>query len=245
MKVLKAVFARIWCLWGLVLFVLTMLVMMPFALIISFLPEPVRTHRFIQAARIWMQLYLPLIGCPVRINGKHFFQSGQPYIVVCNHNNFLDVPVSSPGIPGGNKTIAKMEMARIPVFGFWYRMGSVLVDRKSDQSRRESFSKMKAVLEQGLHMCIYPEGTRNKSNEPLKPFHDGAFKLSKETGKYIIPAVIFHTRKVIPPDQVFFLWPHRLQMDFLSPMNPADFTDLLQLKQAVFDRMKAHYQSQP
>jgi 1-acyl-sn-glycerol-3-phosphate acyltransferase len=42
----------------------------------------------------------------------------------------------------------------------------------------KSFEKMKAVLEKGMHMSIYPEGTRNRTAEPLKKFHDGAFKLA-------------------------------------------------------------------
>jgi 1-acyl-sn-glycerol-3-phosphate acyltransferase len=44
-----------------------------------------------------------------------------------------------------------------------YRTGSILVDRKSETSRRDSFAKMKEALDMGLHMCIYPEGTRNKT----------------------------------------------------------------------------------
>ena len=69
-------------------------------------------------------------------------------------------------------------MAKIPLFGLIYKTGSILVDRKNEKSRRDSFIKMKEVLDMGLHMCIYPEGTRNTSSEPIKPFHDGAFRLA-------------------------------------------------------------------
>jgi len=48
--------------------------------------------------------------------------------------------------------------------------GSVLVDRESEVSRRQSFEEMKKVLSIGMHMSIYPEGTRNRSNETLKKF---------------------------------------------------------------------------
>ena len=50
---------------------------------------------------------------------------------------------------------------------------------------------MKKVLDMGLHMCIYPEGTRNKTDQPLKTFHDGAFRLAIDTRKAIIPGMIF------------------------------------------------------
>ncbi|RZJ21552.1 MAG: hypothetical protein EON51_11145, partial [Acinetobacter sp.] len=68
-------------------------------------------------------------------------------IVICNHNSFMDIPISTPSIPGANKTIAKIELAKVPVFGAMYTAGSVLVDRKSETSRKESLTKMKKVLD--------------------------------------------------------------------------------------------------
>jgi len=61
-----------------------------------------------------MSVFLPLAGCPLRVKGREHFSKGSTYIVVCNHNALVDVPVSTPFIPGGNKTIAKIEMARVP-----------------------------------------------------------------------------------------------------------------------------------
>jgi 1-acyl-sn-glycerol-3-phosphate acyltransferase len=153
----------------------------------------------------------------------------------------MDVPVSSPAIPGGNKTIAKIEMAKIPIFNLVYKTGSVLVDRKSEQSRKESYNKMKRVLQMGLHMCIYPEGTRNKSAEPLKAFHSGAFKLAIETNSGIIPSLIFNTRKVLPATKAFYCMPHSLRMDFLPAVYPLPGETVDGLKNRVFEIMKDYY----
>jgi 1-acyl-sn-glycerol-3-phosphate acyltransferase len=176
-----------------------------------------------------------MIGCRIIVKGKEHFAKGQNYIVVSNHNSYMDIPVTTPQIPGPNKTIAKAELAKIPLFGLIYSRGSVLVDRKSERSRKESFGKMKAVLEQGLHMCIYPEVTRNKTNEPLKSFHDGAFKLAIDTGKPIIPTLLFNTKKVLPgSSKPFYLWPATMHMDFLPPVvvQPGDTVTIL--KEKVF-----------
>jgi 1-acyl-sn-glycerol-3-phosphate acyltransferase len=130
-------------------------------------------------------------------------------------------------------------MAKIPFFGIIYRRGAVLVDRKSEESRRASFGKMKEVLEQGLHMCIYPEGTRNKTREPLQRFHDGAFKLAADTQKQIIPSLIFNTAKVMPR-KPFFYWPQRVEMHFL-PAIPVEGKTVQQLKQEAFEVMRDYY----
>jgi 1-acyl-sn-glycerol-3-phosphate acyltransferase len=244
MKIFKEIFARIWALWTLLMFVGTLLIfLVPFFIFIYPAKDPEKTKRLIPASKIWIRVFLFLVACPLRVRGKENFKAGENYIVLCNHNSLMDVPISSPFIPGPNKTIAKIEMSRIPVFGPLYRSGSVLVDRKSDASRKESLAKMKEVLQMGLHMCIYPEGTRNKTKEPLKSFHRGAFSLSLETGKRIIPALIFNTKKVLPADKPFYCLPHPLAFHFLPPVDilPGDTVD--SLRERVFEMMKEHYVS--
>ena len=152
----------------------------------------------------------------------------------------MDVPLTTPFVPGANKTIAKIEMAHIPLFGMIYRTGSVLVDRKNEESRKNSFSDMKDVLKMGLHMCIYPEGTRNKTGEPMQRFQSGAFRLAVETGKSIMPAVLFNTAKVLPASKKFFFWPVTVKMHFLDPISPDSMT-FDELKNKAFTVMREYY----
>lgn len=104
---------------------------------------------------------------------------------------------------------------------------------------------MKDALDMGLHMCIYPEGTRNKTQEPLKSFHDGAFRLALNTGHEIVPAVIFHSRRIMPAEKKFYFRPHRLIMDFLDPVAPEPEETVESLKQRVFAIMRDHYVAGP
>jgi 1-acyl-sn-glycerol-3-phosphate acyltransferase len=242
MKFIKEVIGRICALWAILAFVATLLVIMvPFLLFSYSVSDPKKTRRFAALSRVWMGFYLPIIGCPLVVRGRKNFVRGENYIVVSNHNSFMDVPISYPAIPGGNKTIAKIEIAKVPLFGLVYQTGSVLVDRKSEASRKESYLKMRRVLEMGLNMCLYPEGTRNVTDQPLKPFHDGAFRLAIDTGKAIIPSLIFNTRKVLPANKSFFLLPHKMEMHFLPPVRvqPGDTTQ--SLKERVHKIMYDYY----
>jgi 1-acyl-sn-glycerol-3-phosphate acyltransferase len=207
MKILKEIAGRIWAIWGILSFVITFLIVFLPSMITYLIPDPKGTDIFIRIARIWMNVWLTLVGCPIRITGREHFEKGNNYIVVFNHNSYLDIPLSCPYVPGANKTIAKKSFAGIPLFGWYYRKGSVLVDRTSESSRRKSFEEMKAVLHKGMHMCIYPEGTRNRTTEPLKKFYDGAFKLATETKKSIIPVLIFNTSKSLPVHKSFYFLP--------------------------------------
>jgi len=192
-----------------------------------------------------MAIYLPLAGVRLKILGKEKFINSQPYIVVCNHNSFMDIPISSPGIPGGNKTIAKIELSRIPLFGIVYKRGSILVDRKDDGSRKKSYLEMKEVLSSGLHMCIYPEGARNKTANPLKNFKDGAFKLAIETKTPIIPAVIIGTKKMLPADKIMYYKPGKATMIFMDPIHTSNLQleDIEDLKEKVFRIMWSKIES--
>lgn len=209
--------------------------------IIGLIAEPQRTRIFRQISKAWMRLFFFLTGCSLKIKGKKNLRKDEKYIVVCNHNSLMDVPVTTPFIPGANKTIAKTEMSKIPLFGLIYKRGSILVDRKNQDSRRDSFRKMKAVLNMGMHMCIYPEGTRNKTNLPLKDFHDGAFKLAIETGVPILPALLFNTKKILPPGKVFYFWPSHMEMHFLSSINVTAEDTCESLKIKVHDIMSRYY----
>ena len=243
MKTVKLIIGRVFAVWAILVFIATMIIfLVPFLLFSYPASDPAKTRRFVFAARIWMAVFMPLIGCPVSVRGRRHFAPGENYIVVCNHNSLMDVPISVPAIPGGNKTIAKISIAKVPLFGMIYRTGSILVDRNSETSRKESYMRMKKVLDMGLHMCIYPEGTRNKTNQPLKTFHDGAFRLALDTKKAILPGVIFNTKKTLPAEIPFYLMPHLLSIHFLPPIAVRNDDTVASLRERVFEAMKSYYE---
>lgn len=237
---IKNILGRVYAFWALLCFIATMLIALIPVAFAGLWKEPKRSVISHHTFAIWMDVFFMLIGVRRVIKGRAHFKRGENYVIVCNHNSFMDVPLTSGSIPGPNKTIAKIEMAKIPLFGIIYKRGSVLVDRKNEQSRKESFSKMKDVLKMGLHMCIYPEGTRNKTGEPLQPFHDGAFRLAVDTGTPVLPALLFYTKIVLPQRKFFYAWPHRVEMHFLPPVYPEQKTTQ-QLKQELHEVMRKYY----
>lgn len=236
----KEIFARIWAVWGLVSFLATFLIIFIPSMLTYLVKGNKGQYIFIIISKIWMKVWLTLIGCSFRVKGLEHFEKNKPYIITVNHNTLLDVPVTCPFIPGANKTIAKKSFTKIPLFGLFYRRGSVLVDRNDARSRVESFNAMKQVLTRGMMMCIYPEGTRNRTKDSLKPFYDGAFKLSIETSVAIIPALLFNTNKAMPNNKIMYLLPTKLEMHFLTSILPNQ-TSPKELKEKVFDVMLNYY----
>lgn len=240
MKILKEIVARILALWALLCFVITFFIIYIPSMLTWLIPDPKGQDYFIKIARGWMTVWLYSVGCRFTVKGKQEFKKGETYIITCNHNSMVDVPLSSPFIQGPNKTIAKASFKKVPIFNFYYLKGGVMVDRKDESSRRRSYENMKKVLENGMHMCIYPEGTRNRTEEPLKKFHDGAFRLSVDTGHKILPAVILNTKLVSPANKTFYFWPTKIGIHFLPAIDPKGKTTE-QLKEEVFEITKAYY----
>lgn len=243
MKTLRNIAGHLFAVYALLIFVATMLVVWVPIWLISLCKEPLRAKLLHKVFRGWMSVYMPLIFCPVSRKGKEHFKKGERYVVVINHNSLLDIPISTPWIPGPNKTLAKAEMARIPLFGVIYKAGSILVDRKKESSRRESFARMQEALDMGIHLCLYPEGTRNKTSEPLQPFYDGAFITAIRTQRPVLPGLIFNTGKVLPVDKKFWALPKRVRIHFLEavPTEGLTIEDVGQLKEKVRTLMESYY----
>ncbi len=242
MSFIKNILGRVFALWAAIIFISTLLIVLIPIWITGLWKEPKRSFAMHKIYRAWMNVFFTLTGLRLKAKGRENFKKGENYVIVYNHNSMMDVPVSVPFMPGANKTIAKIEMSKIPLFGIIYKRGSVLVDRKKEESRKMSYVKMREVLDIGLHMCIYPEGTRNKTTQPLQRFHDGAFRLSFESGKSILPALIFNTAKVLPR-KIFFFWPAKIELHYLTPVSPKGFISSETLKEHVFELMKDYYTS--
>lgn len=240
MKLIKHLIARILGIWALLVFASTMLLFFPFYLPCFILPDPQKSkyHRCI--SQIWMSTFLILSGCTFKVTGKNVFDGLDNAVIVCNHNSLIDIPVSTPFLARANKTIAKKSFVYVPLFGWIYQFASVIVDRKNNTSRRKSYEEMRKVLNNGLDMLIYPEGTRNKTANPLKSFYDGAFKLSVDTQKPIVPVVILNTKKILPAKPILFLRPGKIILNILPAISPAGHSSE-SLKKLVFDIMADHY----
>jgi 1-acyl-sn-glycerol-3-phosphate acyltransferase len=240
MKFIKSILARLGSIWALLVFASTMFIYMWFYLFCLVLPEPKKTRWHRKMSQVWMGTFMMLSGIRFTVRGKHVFNGLENAVVVCNHNSMLDIPISFPFLPRANKTIAKKSLSYVPIFGWIYSLGTVLVDRKDSKSRQASFDQMKYVLNHGLDMLIYPEGTRNKTNEPLKSFYDGAFKLSIETKKPIVPVILLNTKKMLPAKPAMYFKPGKIEMHILPAVYPNGHS-IDSLKKTIYDIMAAYY----
>ena len=124
-----------------------------------------------------------------RISGIKLQDPRRPYLVVSNHESFVDILLISH-LPWEMKWLSKAELFKIPVLGWLMRLaGDIPVDRSSARSAAEAMVRCKEILKQNVSVIIFPEGTRSETREML-PFKDGAFRLAIDAGVPILPLAV-------------------------------------------------------
>ena len=187
-----------------------------------------------QFLKLWSWTFSKLNFIPYEIKGKENIHPGKAYIYISNHTSYLDIPGVCLTVPTQIRPLAKKELKKIPIFGWIVKPACIIVDRSSNESRRKSMDHLKEVLKQGISILIFPEGTQNRSAEPLAPFYDGAFRIAIETQQPILPLVILGAGKLMPPKKIY-IEPGKIKIVVKNEISTEGLTysDLPALKEKV------------
>ena len=192
--------------------------------------------------RIWGYIWLPMVGIFHRNIYEAPVEKDKEYVFVANHISYMDIALIFQGIKTKNiRILAKAEFGKVPIFGFLYRYTTVMVDRSSPESRGKSIRRLKSVIQKGVSIFIYPEGTFNETEKPLKSFYDGAFRMAIETGTPLKPVLFLDTVQRLHYKSFFSLCPGRSRTVILPEIPVAGLTlaDLSALRQKTHDAMEA------
>jgi 1-acyl-sn-glycerol-3-phosphate acyltransferase len=175
-----------------------------------------------------------LVGVKIEVRGIEHLEPGRNYIFMSNHVSNLDPPVLIPVIPGRCSVLVKKELFRVPILGTGMRLSELVpVDRTDRESAIASIQAAIRVLRTGLHMVIYPEGTRSDDGR-LLPFKKGPFHLAMDSGVPVVPVTILGTYESWPKTR-FALRKGIATIIFHPPIDPHGFTDLEALMNSVRD----------
>ena len=151
---------------------------------------------FFKIARIWAKIILFGMGFNYKISGSDVFEEGKSYVLVANHTSMTDIMLMLVLVKNHPFVfVGKKELAQIPIFGFIYKRVCILVDRSSSKSRFQVFERAQKRIQQGLSICIFPEGGVPEEHIVLDEFKDGAFRIAIEHQLPIVPMVFFDNKK--------------------------------------------------
>lgn len=194
MRFFKNIAIAVWRIWFYVLLVVPIILMLPILIVFTsaerFYPQ------FFFCARMWGKFIIFGMGFYRRTKGSHKLDKDGSYMFVANHYSMLDIMLMLATVNHPFVFVGKKELAKIPIFGFFYRKTCILVDRKSQQSRQAVFNEAERRLKQGNSICIFPEGgVPDDENIILDEFKEGAFKLAIDHQIPIAPLTFHDTKK--------------------------------------------------
>ena len=240
MKVLLTPLKFIYSVYALITFVAIMLLIFPFVIISSFFGPIKGGNMVMRCCRVWADIWFLVIFIWHKKIVEVSHDKKRPYIFVTNHISYLDSAMIPKAFRQPIRPLGKVEMSKVPVFGFIYRNAIVTVDRSSAANRAKSIRLLKSVINKGISVLVFPEGTFNMGTTPLKEFYDGAFRLAIETQTPIKPVLYLDAYRRMPYESLFKMTPGRNRILYLDEISVERYTvaDMDKLKEEVYAIME-------
>lgn len=240
MKLLLKPFQWLYCIYAFITFVVIMFLLFPFVAAATLFGRIKGGNMIFRLCMLWADLWFPL----VLIRHKRIFESphdkSKSYIFVSNHISYLDAAIIPKAYRQPIRPLGKAEMSKVPVFGFIYRNAIVTVDRSSAANRANSVRALKSIINKGISVMVFPEGTFNMGTTPLKDFYDGAFRVAIETQTPVKPVLFLDAYRRMSYKSLLSITPGINRIVYLDeiPVNGYAVSDAEKLKHQVYTFME-------
>jgi len=218
------------------LILITVIVVLAIPTAIIFIPLAILTGNVMPlywVSNMIVRVSFRLAGIRVVTEGKERIPANTACIFMSNHVSNLDPPALIPQIPRRTAAFSKRSIMKIPGLGHGMKLADFIpVDRAGNvETAQQSIAAARTVLEKGIHITTFVEGTRSKNGHML-PFKKGPFYLAKETGAPCIPVSIFGTETMMAKHSLK-LHPGIAHVVFHNPIYPANYETREDLMKAV------------
>ena len=245
MKWIGYLLSSIWRLWFLLMFMLVFILFMP---ALFFFTAIVKNEIIVaKLARYWSKLTIYLSFIFPKVEWEEKLSKKEQYIFCPNHVSTLDIPFVLAVLPIPLQYIGKAELAKIPLFGYFFKNNSVIVDRANKRNAYSAFLKAGEKLKMGINMCIFPEGGIPKADVFLKKFKNGPFRLALDQNIKIIPITMPDSKSMFP-EQYFKGRPGIVRIKIHKPISPNNLPEKsvenlnISVYNIIFEQLKNYEQ---
>jgi 1-acyl-sn-glycerol-3-phosphate acyltransferase len=192
----------------------------------------------------WGPKLVKLAHVKLTFEGTEHIDPEQSYIFVMNHQSMIDIPVAYCVLPVSICFVVKQELKKIPMFGHsMASLGMIFVDRKNPKRAYQSLLDGAALIQSGINVMAFPEGTRSKDGV-IKPFKKGIFLLAKQAKVPIIPMAIEGAQDVLSKKGLLQKT-HLVHVKIGQPIDPRVFEhkDEKELSQYAYEQVVLLHQS--
>lgn len=138
-----------------------------------------------------------LSGTRVIVKGEENVPKDTAVLYMGNHRSYYDIILTYVRVPRPTGYVAKLEMLRYPLLNVWMHfLHCLFLDRNDLKKGLKTILKGVEKVKSGISICIFPEGTRNGTDQDFLPFHEGSFKIAEKAGAPIVPITMSGTNGI-------------------------------------------------
>lgn len=146
----------------------------------------------------WSKGLRARLGIEVRAQGFDHVDWSRPYVVMANHQSYLDVLALFSAMPRAFGVVAKKELFSIPFFsGVMRAIGCIPIDRENRADSVASLRDVAAEVGKGRTIAVFPEGTRSRGDH-IQPLKTGSFHLARLARVPVLPVGISGSHALMP-----------------------------------------------
>jgi 1-acyl-sn-glycerol-3-phosphate acyltransferase len=158
------------------------------------------TYPIVQFLRVWWaKISMFFAGYFYKAEWGENIDKKRNYVVVFNHTSHLDIVLAFAVLePMLVRFMAKAELAKIPLFGKFFRTIDFSVQRDDAQDAKKAFGRADEALDKGYSIAISPEGGTSKNPPNLRNFKSGAFRLAIQHQVPILVLTMYDNWRIMP-----------------------------------------------
>ncbi len=165
-------------------------------------------------------IILKVAGVDVTVIGRENIPRDVPVLYASNHRSFFDILLTYVLVPDVCGYISKYELIQVPLLSNWMRnLHCLFLDRDDLKQGMKTILEAIDKIKQGISVCVFPEGTRNKGKElELLPFHEGSFRIASKTDCPVVPIAISNS-SAMWEDHLPCVRPCHVTIEYCQPID--------------------------
>ena len=176
--------------------------------------------RMVQTA---FKLMLKVAGVRLTVIGEEHVPKDQAVLYIGNHRSYFDILLTYSRCPRLTGYVAKVEMLRYWLLRDWMKaLYCLFLDREDMKAGLKTILQGIEYIKNGISICIFPEGTRNRQEEML-PFKEGSLKMPEKTACPIIPMPITNSAEIFE-NHLPFVRPCHVILEYGTPILPKELS---------------------
>lgn len=171
--------------------------------------------------RKWTYFTINIIGMEIEVEGFENIPD-KTCVFMGNHQSILDIPVMRYSTQRTLDFVAKKELAKAPLIGYWItHVKSVTIDRDNVREGMKAINQAVNNIKDGYNFTIFPEGTRSKDGK-IHEFKKGSVKIATRSKAPIVPVAIkgtsacFEDSKEFVPGKVKVIFGEAIETENIS-----------------------------